>query len=183
MKLDTLKLLHDIYAKYSRTKWLIKESATLLGHTVTIEYMLHHPLDETYAHLDINDIIIPKASRKFFDQLESVYGTSLEESEWAGDVQYDRNDLYEAELKFFHDLRLPKETRDYIKSIFFKNDKLQSWKNVEKEYDPTGTSSVVTIRISSDYSAVLRKGQSIEVGCQRIPIDTIRKIVETYDNL
>jgi len=58
------------------------------------------------------------------------------------------------------------------------------WTELEKEFEDPNAPQPVVINLSRDYDAIIKKGSNlVEVGCQRIPIETVRKIVESYDAL
>jgi hypothetical protein len=188
MKLETLEQLYNLISKYHKLKWLVTYEEEILGKKITLIYNLRNFLtnyDPQYNcyGLELQEIKMDKVITKFFDDIEEYSGTSIEDSSFVCDHAYDAEQDIIAESEFFYNLRLGKDIFAHLHKIFYVNGKLQSWKNVAKNYDPDIKTKTTSIRVSQDYNAILTKGQPVAVGCQRIPIDTIRQIVEAYDKL
>src|SRR6478735_7757283 len=186
MKIELLKQLYALYVKYEKMHWSIKRPYTLLGHNITLVYSIDEYIT-AYSSPDIvwEDIIIPKASKKFFNEIERAFGIELNDAEFVSDEAYEIEQELNKELEPIRALRLTSAERQTIHNFLYDhNGKLKTWKVIESTYkEDSPLDKVISIRLSSDYNAVVKKNKPVEVGCQRIPIETIRKIVEEYDKL
>lgn len=190
MKLETLEQIYNLISKYHSLKWLVKYEVETLGKKITLIYNLRNfltnydPQYNSYG-LDLYKIKMDKATTKFFDDVEKYSGIRVEDSDFVCEHGYDAELDIIDDCVFFYNLRLSDDIFIYLHKIFYVNNKLQSWKNVAKNYDPDIKTKTKTtsIRVSRDYNAILTKGQPVVVGCQCIPIETIRQIVEAYDKL
>ncbi len=188
MKPETLQQIYNLISKYHKLKWLVKFDEVVMGKNITVIYNLENFL-QNFEHewnsngLDYDEVKVDKSTMKFLLEVEKFTGVDFYESNFLSEHLYDAHNFIAEEAKFFYDLKLSREMMTYIYSIFYANGKFQSWKSVLKNYDPDIEIKTTTIKLSNDYSAVLAKGKPVQVGCQRIPIDTIREIVKAYDAL
>jgi len=187
MKLELLQQIYNLFAKYHKAKWSFKREETLLGKKITMIYVIDNFLTNFTAYgnnegLMVEETKLDKAATKFFDEIELATGQNFDDFEFIREVYYDVESEICDEFRFFRDLKLSKEMMNYIYNLFVVGGKLQSWKNVEKIYNPNFKIKVTSIRVG-DYDAILTKGKPVKVGCQSIQIDTIRALVKAYDEL
>ena len=58
------------------------------------------------------------------------------------------------------------------------------WKKIDLEFNTKEQFVETAIALNSSYVArVFSNSDNVAVGCQTIPIDRVRKVVEEYDNL
>lgn len=183
MKLEQLQTLYNLIAKYEKKDWIFKKGTTLLGYPISITYQIDNYLRYGYVDVSIDEIQYNKATGKFVTELERTTGCDIHDFDLVIEAKDEVYDEVEAEFEAYNRSKLSAELRTYIIDVFYTNGKLNTWKTVSKNYNPDQKNASTTIRISSDYNAVITKGQPVAVGCQRINIDIIRKIVEAYDAL
>lgn len=185
MTQETLTEIYNLVSKYEKARWTIKRPETVMGHSVTFVYDVDNFLSYSGVNFSHNDIVMNKTATKFFSELSDVYGTDLEDSELASNIYDEVYVELQDEIEFTNSLTV--EDRRYIKSIFYDtsggSDKLRPLKTILKMYDFTKNHNAARVKLSSQYTAIIRKDMPVEVGCQRISIADVRKIIEEYDKL
>lgn len=181
MNPELLKQVYDVFAKFEKVKWKITRKTTLLGKDINIIIDIQNFIHENHVSINIDDIKMDKATEKFFDEVERSIGICMGDFDFMSDFIFELEKELVNEYSFIFDIK--RDIRSYMSDVFYSRQTLNPWKVVSKEYDYNNKPAWETIKISSDYSATIIKGKPVEVGCQRIPIDIIRRIVEIYDNL
>lgn len=188
MKLETLQLIYNLILKYHKIKWVVKFDKVLLGKNITIVYNLcnflknYEPKFNCYG-LEFEKVTMDKANSKFFREIEEISGVDINDFRDVVDHMYDAEEIIRNEAAFFYDLHLKNENLNYIHSLFYTDGKLNTWKVVAKNYDPDVKLKTTSIKLTNSYTAIVAKGKPVEVGCQRIPIETIREIIKAYEAL
>lgn len=185
MKLEQLQNLYNLYAKHEKAKWKVKKEATLLGHKLTFVFSIESYFRSGYnPDISLDDTIIPKASKKFFDELESTLGVDISDNDLVYELISELEDEINDELKPFIDLNLSTSVKNYVTGIFYnKNGNIKAWTTVVKDYKEPVVNEIRVV-LSPSYTAVVKRTNNIiDVGCQRIPINIVRDIVTAWETL
>lgn len=186
MDIKQVKKLHACLLKHP--DGFIKQSCPILGHTVEVEYSIDMNIcSYAFMEVTVETVEIPKESKKFFNELENVTGRDVIELDYLRETEYDVSKKIAKPFKWFFDLKPTNHVKNYLRMLFYAAGELRTWNEIEKIYDQDQMDNkVVTSRfkINSEYTAILTKGQpNIQVGCQSIPIETVRNLIAAYDKL
>lgn len=181
MHVNTLKKIYTTLDKIIQNKWIVSETVTILGHTVTInsEVSIDRDFDIElhYPSLDMD-----KDATKFFDELYRVFDMELCNTNYVSDLKYDQEDGISKSLTINKLILI--ERRFLFECFFTTENNLRPFDEVKELYKLKDVEKkVVTVPLSKQYEALIEKGKPVRVGCQNIPIDIVRQIITEYDKL
>lgn len=179
----TLKKYYDLFKQWS-TGEQHKKEVTILDHKVTLLYTIS--IDNSLSFdCEINDIELDKTSKKFFDRCCDVFGCGLYDSSCVQDLCYTISNGLDKKLQPLRaTLSAYGPRKKFYDIMFDRNGQLRSFDEVKLLYKNRDVVQPrVQVSISSNYTAVIEKGKNIQVGCQSIPIETVKKIVEEYEKI
>lgn len=127
----------------------------------------------------------PKFSKNFKEVFKLYLGDHVEN--YSADIDYtDHTDPHLEKLQDeFDDLirDLDDSIDPYVFNYFldYKN-WTECWENVREEFEEVESPKSPPIQLTSQYSAIIdKKNKLVKVGCQSIPIENVRKVIEEYD--
>lgn len=153
---------------------------------VTVEYSIYF-----YEQFQ-SEIITEKA--KFSKTFKEVFELYMDGTvdEYSPDIDYtDHIDPHLEKLQDeFDDLRrdlgdnIDPYKFNYFLDYYFLDYKnwTECWENVREEFGEVESPKSPPIQLTSQYSAIIdKKNKLVKVGCQSIPIENVRKVIEEYD--
>jgi len=190
--LKLAKKLYDAYAKVANPDDQLSITQNVLGHDVEYIFDFYHPFngDNDSVYLDFSDYKASKEANKFFNSLQD-YSFDISDGEAVYTVQLKLEKklkaLFEAEDQIHKHLRDINITRPAFYACFRSLSKttMLPWVTVSAALTSLKVApKPIEVRLNKSYVAKIAPNTGhIQVGCQSIPIETIREALATYDKI
>lgn len=175
----------NLYKENSNTKKTVIDR--IPGVTITASY--YYDFSLRYSHVDIEvdetDVKLSKAMKELDNYLggytlDELIGDNADPSDFVPTKEY--NAVQKAWSAFI--ALLPETTRRALGNLDEYSDVEAFWKAINDIQTGVKPAGPTTIKLTSDYDAIITKGRpNIRVGCQSIPIETLRQVLATVDEL
>lgn len=192
--LKLAKKLYDAYAKVANPDDQLSMTQNVLGHDVEYIFNFYHPFNTDDGsglfYLEFSDYKDSKEADKFFNSLQD-YSFNISDGEAVYTVQLKLEkklkNLYKAVDQIDKHLRDINITRTAFYACFRSLSKttLLPWVTVSAALASLKVApKPIEVRLNKSYVAKIAPNTGhIQVGCESIPIETIREALATYDNI
>jgi hypothetical protein len=201
MKTDSLidlklaKKLYDAYAKIANPDNQLSITENVLGHDVEYTFDLFHRFnsdnDNDSIYLEFSDYKASKEANNFFNSLQD-YSFDISDGEAVYTVQLKLEkklkNLYKADNQINEHLSDINIAQKAFYACFHtpsNKTTLLPWATVSAALSNLKVApQPIEVRLNKSYVAKIAPNTGhIQVGCQSIPIETIREALATYDNI